>query len=174
MWHKQDETKPAAVPEREPAPPVASVDRPAPATREPRGEPTRVAQSITVKGDLSGSEDLYFDGTLEGRIHVPDCRVTIGPNGRVQAEIEANEIVVEGQVNGNLRARARVDLCRTSRVRGDVVAGRIAIQEGARLHGHVEVIRGEAAGARAAASAAAESYPAVPVSAAGAHEDPTR
>ena len=171
MFRKQVEAKPVAVPEREPAPPVAP-ERPGGAP-EPRGEPTRIAQSITVKGDLSGREDLFFDGTLEGRIRLPDSRVVIGPNGRVQADVEANEIIVEGRVTGSLRGRTRVELRCTSRVRGDVTTARIAIQEGARFNGRIEVVSAEEARvARAtSASAAGESYPAVPVSAAGEPKD---
>lgn len=168
MFRKQGEAKPVAVPERDLAPPVAP-ERPGAAAPEPHGEPTRIAQSITVKGDLSGREDLFFDGTLEGRIRLPDSCVVIGPGGRVQADVEANEIIVEGVVTGNLRGRTRVELRHTSRVRGDVTTERIAIQEGARFNGRIEVVRGEEAraGRATAASAGGEPYPAVPLSAAG-------
>lgn len=168
MFRKQVEAKPVPTPEREPAPPVVP-ERPVAATPEVRGEPTRIAQSITVKGDLFGQEDLFFDGTLEGRIRLPDSRVVIGPNAQMQADVEANEIIVEGRVTGNLRARTRVELRRTSRVRGDVTAERMAIQDGARFNGRVEVVRGEEARAARAASTAAsgEGYSAVPMSASG-------
>ena len=167
MFRKQVEAKPVAPPEREPAPPVAP-DRAAIPAADLRDESTQIAQSITVKGDLSGQEGLFFDGALEGRIHMLDSRVVIGPNGRVHADVEANEIVVEGQVRGNLRARTRVELRRTSHVRGDVTTERIAIQDGAHFNGRVEIVRGEEACAARAASvaASAESYAAVPVSAA--------
>ena len=171
MWRKQAEAKPVVVPEREPAPPVVP-ECPVAAVAEARSEPTRIAQSITVKGDLSGREDLFFDGTLEGRICVPDSRVVIGPNGRVKADVEANEIVVEGRVAGNLRARSRVELRRTSHVRGDVTAERIAIQDGAWFNGRVEVVRGEETRvARAASVSVSSDYQAVPMSAAGERED---
>ena len=171
MFRKQVDAKPVMAPERETSPPVAP-ERPAAAATEVHGEPTHVAQSITVKGDLSGREDLYFDGTLEGRICLPDSCVVIGPNGRVQADVEASEIVVEGRVTGNLRARSRVELRRTSRVRGDLTAERIAIQDGAWYNGRVEVVRGEEARvARAASASASGEYQAVPMSAAGEHVD---
>jgi cytoskeletal protein CcmA (bactofilin family) len=168
MFRKQPEVTPVGMPEREPAPP-ASPEWPGAAAPEPRGEATRVAPSITVKGELSGREDLFFDGTLEGRICMPDSRIVVGPNGRVQADIEASEIIVEGRVAGNLRGQRRVELRRTSQVRGDVTTERIAIQDGAQFHGRVEVVRGEEARVARAVSASAggESYPAVPVSATG-------
>lgn len=172
MFRKQVEAKPVPAPEREPAPPVAP-ETPRAASPEPRGEPTRIAQSITVKGDLSGQEDLFFDGALEGRIRLPDSRVVIGPNGRVQADVEANEIIIEGNVTGNLRGRTRVEMRSGSRVRGDVTTARIAIQDGARFNGRIEVLRDEELRAARATSASpgADSYPAVPVSAAGEAKD---
>ena len=152
MWRKQPEDKPSAVTEP-PRPSPSAGGGPAPAP-EPRVEGTRITAAITLKGEISGNEDLFLDGALEGSIRMPDSRVTIGPNARVAADVEADEIVVEGRVTGNLRARTRVELRRTSHVRGDLSAQRIAIQDGACFNGKAEVLRGDTRAPRAASAAA--------------------
>ena len=76
---------------------------------------------------------------MQGRIRLADSRVTVGPNGRVQADIEAREIVIDGSVQGNLKAGERTHLGSTSRVVGSVLTPRIGIDDGARLRGKVEM-----------------------------------
>jgi len=122
-----------------------------------------VTRAIVVNGEISGGGDLYFDGEVEGSIRLPDSLVTVGPNGCVKAEIEANEIVIEGQVTGNIWARTRVEARATAQVSGNVVTHRIAIHEGARFNGKVDIVRpedGRASSRSRAAAAGAESVPA--------------
>jgi len=109
---------------------------------------------LKIRGELSGSSDLYIDGEAQGKITLADSRVTIGPNGRVQADIEAREIVIEGTVQGNLKARESVRLASSSKVQGSVLTPRIGIDDGAKLRGKVEMIRaGEKVAAQAAVAA---------------------
>jgi cytoskeletal protein CcmA (bactofilin family) len=97
--------------------------------------------SLVIKGDIRGREDLYIDGEVQGSINLSDGRVTIGPHGRITADIEAREIVVRGTVKGTLLARERVEIGRTGDARGDIVTARIAVEDGAQIHGKVDVPR---------------------------------
>lgn len=98
-----------------------------------------IGKSITIKGDLSGNEDLQIDGTVEGRIDLPNNQLTIGAEGRVKAEVQAKGVVVIGHVTGNLSATDRIQVEQTGIVDGDVKAPRLVIQEGAMLNGSVEM-----------------------------------
>jgi cytoskeletal protein CcmA (bactofilin family) len=98
-----------------------------------------IGKSITIKGDLSGNEDLQIDGTVEGRIDLPNNQLTIGAEGRVKAEVHAKSVVVVGHVTGNLSAADRIQVEATGIVDGDVKAPRLVIQEGAMLNGSVEM-----------------------------------
>jgi cytoskeletal protein CcmA (bactofilin family) len=103
-----------------------------------------IGKSITIKGDLSGNEDLQIDGTVEGRIDLPNNQLTIGAEGRVKAEVHAKAVVVIGHVTGNLSAADRIQVEQTGIVDGDVKAPRLVIQEGAMLNGSVEMSSGSA------------------------------
>jgi cytoskeletal protein CcmA (bactofilin family) len=109
-----------------------------------------IGKSITIKGDLSGNEDLQIDGTVEGRIDLPNNQLTIGPEGRVKAEVHAKSVVVIGHVTGNLSAADRIQVEATGIVDGDVKAPRLVIQEGAMLNGAVEMSAAHAKGSAAA------------------------
>ena len=98
-----------------------------------------IGKSITIKGDLSGNEDLQIDGSVEGRIDLPNNQLTIGAEGRVKAEVHAKSVVVIGHVTGNLLAADRIQVEATGIVDGDVKAPRLVIQEGAMLNGAVEM-----------------------------------
>jgi cytoskeletal protein CcmA (bactofilin family) len=110
-----------------------------------------IGKSITIKGDLSGNEDLQIDGTVEGRIDLPNNQLTIGPEGRVKAEVHAKSVVVIGHVTGNVSAADRIQVEATGIVDGDVKAPRLVIQEGAMLNGAVEMSGGHAKPSVAAA-----------------------
>jgi cytoskeletal protein CcmA (bactofilin family) len=102
-----------------------------------------ITSSLLIKGEIRGSEDLYIDGEVQGTIHLTDGRVTVGPHGKVSADIDAAEIVVRGKVNGSLRGRQHVEVGRTGEIRGDIATLRIAIEEGAQIHSKVEISRAE-------------------------------
>ena len=84
---------------------------------------------------------MYIDGEAQGKITLADSRVTVGPNGRVQADIDAREIIIEGTVQGNLKARESIRLASSSKVQGSMLTPRIGIDDGARLRGKVEMTR---------------------------------
>jgi cytoskeletal protein CcmA (bactofilin family) len=100
---------------------------------------TVIGRSVTIRGELSGKEDLYMDGTIEGTILLPDSRLTVGPNGRVMADMEARDIVIYGFVEGNIRAAGRLELRESAEVKGDIHAERLSIEENASLKGKVEL-----------------------------------
>ena len=103
------------------------------------GNTTRITQGITLKGEVSGLADLYIDGEVEGNVHLQDSSVTVGPNGRVSAQIQAREISVQGAVRGDLHGGERVILGRSSRVTGNIDTGRVTIEEGARFEGKINM-----------------------------------
>ncbi len=102
---------------------------------------SRISSGIRIKGEISGNDDLYIDGHAEGQFRFVQSKVTVGPNGRVQANIEAREIVIEGSVQGNLKASASLQLGGSSQVQGSITTPRISIDDGARLRGKVEMTR---------------------------------
>jgi cytoskeletal protein CcmA (bactofilin family) len=170
MWRKTTEAKPsspntmtaepiAAAPVQtqvEP-PPVAETPVPTPAsipaapvysattTKTVVAHDTSAASSIgsglKIRGELSGSSDLFINGEAHGKITLAGSRVTVGLNGRVQADIEAREIIVEGAVQGNLKAHESVRLGASCKVQGAIVTPRISIEDGAGLRGKVEMMR---------------------------------
>src|SRR5258706_2326363 len=102
-------------------------------------EQATIGRSLVIKGELSGSEALYIDGRIEGKISLPDNRVTIGRNGSVVANIIAREVVVMGKVSGNIECSDRVDIRSEGSVTGDVSTVRISVEDGAVLKGGIEV-----------------------------------
>jgi cytoskeletal protein CcmA (bactofilin family) len=98
-----------------------------------------IGKSITIKGDLSGNEDLVVEGTVQGKIELPNNQLTIGANGNVAADVTAKTIVVIGKVSGNVTGTERVEIESTGAVEGDVRSPRLVVQEGAVLNGSVEM-----------------------------------
>ncbi len=103
------------------------------------GDLAQIGKSVVIKGDLSGSEDLYVDGQVEGTISLKTNSLTVGPNGQVKASVEAKIVVVQGKLEGNVQASERVELRKSAVVTGDVSTQRISIEEGAYLKGKVDI-----------------------------------
>ena len=156
MWRKQDEPKTpsqdvkvstpnevaAAAPAVTPAP-VVSAPTPSLSPRQASAPAGHLTSSLVLKGEITGREDLFIDGEVQGKIRLEDGRVTIGPNGRVIADVQAREIVVRGKVKGNLHGRDRVQVGPTGNATGDIMARLISIEEGAEVHGKVEIVRSD-------------------------------
>src|SRR5579863_9165612 len=98
-----------------------------------------IGRTLVIKGEISGSEALYIDGRVEGKILMPESRVTIGRNGKVDASIQAKEVVVMGKVNGNIECSDRVDIRSEGSVSGDISTARISVEDGAALKGGIQV-----------------------------------
>ena len=104
-----------------------------------RGEMIFIGQSVVIKGELSCGEDLYIDGQVEGTIDPKGNRLTIGPNGRVKANVTARVVVVQGKLEGNIQASDRVDLKQSAVVMGNIATQRISIDEGVYFKGSVNI-----------------------------------
>jgi cytoskeletal protein CcmA (bactofilin family) len=98
-----------------------------------------IGRTLVIKGEISGSEALYIDGKIEGKITMPESRVTIGRNGKVDASIQAREVVVMGKVTGNIECSDRVDIRAEGSVHGDISTTRISVEDGAALKGGIQV-----------------------------------
>ena len=98
-----------------------------------------IGRTLVIKGEISGSEALYIDGRIEGKIVMPESRVTIGRNGKVDASIQAREVVVMGKVTGNIECSDRVDIRAEGSVSGDISTVRISVEDGAALKGGIQV-----------------------------------
>jgi cytoskeletal protein CcmA (bactofilin family) len=105
------------------------------------GEFAHIGKSVVIKGELSGSEDLYIDGTVEGTIQLQGNNLMIGPNGQVHADVNAKGVSVQGKLEGNIRASDRVEMRKSAVILGDIVTQRIAIEDGAYFKGKVEIQR---------------------------------
>ena len=98
-----------------------------------------IGRTLFIKGEISGSEALYIDGRIEGKITMPESRVTIGRNGKVDASIQAREVVIMGKVTGNIECSDRVDIRSEGSVNGDISTVRISVEDGAALKGGIQV-----------------------------------
>ena len=98
-----------------------------------------IGKSVVIKGELNGSEDLTIEGHVEGKIELRDHVLTIGPNGKIKAQLYAKSIVVLGEVIGNVVATEKVDIRENGSVEGDITSPRVAIAEGAHFRGSVDM-----------------------------------
>ena len=100
-----------------------------------------IGKSVVIKGELNGSEDLTIEGHVEGTIQLRDHVLTIGPNGRIKAQVFAKSVIVLGEVTGNVTASDKVDIRDAGSVDGDIISPRVAIAEGAHFRGSVDMQR---------------------------------
>ena len=110
---------------------------------------TLIGKSVTIRGELSGSEDLFLDGQFEGTVNLTDSRLTVGPNANVTADLHVRDLIVFGIVDGNIHATGRIELRQSAIVNGDIFASRLSVEESASIRGRVE-LTGHAAPAPAA------------------------
>src|ERR1700738_3234403 len=160
MWgNKKPDTPQAAQPEPvspvnpiinqspKPAPasweekPAMSTDSMRPLNAASARSSARLGSSLHVKGEISGSEDLLIDGSVEGLIQLDERKLTVGATAKVTADIIAREVVVYGTVKGNLRAKDRIEIKKDGSVNGDLTTARIMIEDGAYFKGSVEIDR---------------------------------
>jgi len=100
-----------------------------------------IGKSVVIKGELNGSEDLTIEGHVEGTIQLREHVLTIGPNGKIKAQVFAKSVIVLGEVTGNVTASDKVDIRDNGSVDGDIVSPRVAIAEGAHFRGSVDMQR---------------------------------
>jgi cytoskeletal protein CcmA (bactofilin family) len=104
-----------------------------------------IGPSITIKGDVSGDEDLMIQGRVDGKVNLAKHNVTIGSDGRVKADVQARTVVVEGEVEGDLRAQEQIILRHTAKVEGSITAPRVVLEDGAVFRGGIEMDAGKGA-----------------------------
>ena len=102
-----------------------------------------IGKAVKVVGQIFTKEDLYVDGDVEGTIESQDNKVTIGPNGRVQASIKARDVIILGQVQGNVETSDKVDIRKDAKLVGDIVTSRISIEDGALFKGSIDIKKAE-------------------------------
>ena len=152
--------------QEESAPPRTTAETPKAATQSAPKRESRtmekivnIGQSVQIKGELKGNEDLTIEGQVDGKILVKDHNLTIGANGRITAEVHAKTVVIVGEVLGNITADDKIELAPSGSVEGDLRAPRVAIADGARFKGSIDMER-----KGAASSATTSPAPKPPVS----------
>jgi cytoskeletal protein CcmA (bactofilin family) len=146
MWKRDEAVRPTSgpvvTPPSSPAPNVAA----SPSYRPEAGnimekDIVNIGKSVVIKGELNGSEDLTIEGHVEGTIQLREHVLTIGPNGKIKAQVFAKSVIVLGEVQGNVTASDKVDIRDNGSVEGDLVSPRIAIAEGAHFKGSIDMQR---------------------------------
>jgi cytoskeletal protein CcmA (bactofilin family) len=169
MWKRDEGVRPstgqpAAAPQ--PPAPVASTPARPEAGHHMEKDIVNIGKSVVIKGELNGSEDLTIEGHVEGTIQLKEHVLTIGPNGRIKAQVFAKSVIVLGEVTGNVTATDKVDIRDNGSVDGDIVSPRVAIAEGAHFRGSVDMQR---KGGQPAAKADAKPAAQQPAAAAQSH-----
>ena len=166
MWDKKDSRdRPMDGPKPRPA---------APSTGDYiKGRPVNIGPSILIKGELTGMEDLTIDGTVEGKIELRDHKLTVGPNGKIKADIYAEVVTITGEVKGNVYGQGKVELGETAILQGNIVSPRISIADGAQFKGAVDMSGGrkDSRAAKDTPRKSAEVPERAPVHAAGTFKD---
>ena len=177
MWKRDEGVKGGSQPSTPVAPapaahqPTSTAPVPQPDSRRIERDVVNIGKSVVIKGELNGSEDLTIEGHVEGKIELKDHVLTIGPNGKIKAQVLAKAVIVLGEVNGNVTATEKVDIRDGGSVDGDIVSPRVAIAEGAHFRGTVDMQRKTGAGqqAQSAKPAAAATTASAPQPQAAAH-----
>jgi cytoskeletal protein CcmA (bactofilin family) len=152
MWKRDEGVRPTGAPAAPAGQPPAVAPQPPAVVDPPAGAPrsqakierdvVNIGKSVVIKGELSGSEDLTIEGQVEGKIELRQNVLTIGPNGKIKAQVFAKAVIVLGEVIGNVTASEKVDIRDNGSVDGDLVSPRVAIAEGAHFRGSIDMQRG--------------------------------
>jgi cytoskeletal protein CcmA (bactofilin family) len=141
MWKRDEAVRSPTVPTNQAAAPAPTqASRPDGLIKsQNERDVVNIGKSVVIKGELNGSEDLTIEGHVEGKIELREHVLTIGPNGKIKAELLAKAVVVLGEVIGNVVATDKVDIRENGSVEGDITAPRVAIAEGAHFRGSVDM-----------------------------------
>lgn len=107
-----------------------------------------IGKSIAIKGDLTGNEDMMIEGTVDGKVDLPNNQLTIGANGKIRAEVTAKSVIVIGRVTGNVTGTERVEIQATGIIEGDVTSPKLVVAEGAVLNGAINMSKRDSSAAR--------------------------
>jgi len=133
-----ESTRKPTVPRPDQRAPGSAADKPA-ADRVREHKRSFLSPSISLSGDISGTEDLVLDGQMEGSVDLPDNEVLIGPQGRVKAAVTALRVSIEGRLSGDIRGGERVVVKQSGRVEGNIKAPRVVLEDGCQFKGSVEM-----------------------------------
>ena len=152
MWKRDEAVKPGGG-QSQPAP-ASATPAPSPAAEAGRPQPitgvdthrglektVNIGKSVIIKGELNGSEDLTIEGQVEGKIELRQNVLTIGPNGKIKAQVFAKAVIILGEVMDNVNATEKVDIRDNGSVDGDIASPRVAIAEGAHFRGSIDMQR---------------------------------
>lgn len=150
MWNKRKEEENQPKPVAAPAPPAHVIKENPPMSTAPvtsyappsesRG-PAVIGKSVMIKGQIFSREDLTIDGEVDGSVELQEHRLTVGPNGKLQAGVKAREVVVLGTIHGNVEASDKVDIRKEAKLVGDIKTSRIVIEDGAYFKGGIDITR---------------------------------
>ncbi len=107
----------------------------------PAGTTAWLGSSLHVKGEISGNEDLYIDGTVEGLVHLDEQKLTVGATAKLAADVIAGEVIVYGSVKGNVHGKGKIEIKKDGSVNGDLTTAQIIIEDGAYFKGLIEIVR---------------------------------
>ena len=153
MWNKRKEEeyppKSASIPaasanQTKENPPMSTAPATSHYSPEMRG-PAVIGKSVMIKGQIFSREDLTIDGEIDGSVELHEHRLTVGPNGKLQAGVKAREVVVLGTIHGNVEASDKIDIRKDAKLVGDIKTARIVIEDGAYFKGSIDIARPEAA-----------------------------
>ena len=146
--------RPAAQPANRPAPPPSNLIEPkkeatplssmpfkTPAEPESTRGQASIGKAVKINGQIYSKEDLYVDGDVEGTIELQDHRLTIGPNGKVHSNVKAREVVILGNIQGNVDASDKLEIRKDARLVGDIKTARIVIEDGAYFKGSIDIVK---------------------------------
>jgi cytoskeletal protein CcmA (bactofilin family) len=145
MWKSSLDNTPSVCPTPQLARPLPAIPPLRPVVRKVNTsmDETRFGKGLLLKGEISGTEPLFIDGSFQGSINLQDNLVTVGPNGQVTASIAARDVLVLGKVCGNIIALNRLDIRAEGSVTGDVIAARMSVEDGAYVKGRVSLQNAE-------------------------------
>ncbi len=107
----------------------------------PSGEKTVIGERISIEGSIQGEENLLIEGSMKGRIELKGHQVTVGPKGRVEAEIHARAVTISGRMTGNVLASGKVEITREAEFNGEIKAGSVSVEDGAYIKAVIELER---------------------------------
>jgi len=145
----QPANRPAAPPPnpieaKKEAPPLSTMPFKTPEPESTRGQAS-IGKAVKINGQIYSKEDLYVDGDVEGTIELQEHRLTIGPNGKVHSSVKAREVVILGNVQGNVDASDKLEIRKDARLVGDIKTARIIIEDGAYFKGSIDIVKPEQA-----------------------------
>jgi len=152
MWGRKEDSAPAPATDTSAVRPAASPDsgrsqadsaaaRPSPGADRTARTQAQIGKALKLKGEITGSEDVYVDGEVEGTIELRENGLTVGPNGNVRAHVKARSITVLGRLEGNVTASERIEIRKTGSLEGDLVTPRVVIEDGAVFRGSIDILR---------------------------------